>query len=84
MYEQIGRLDLLNDTRHLCMCLKPCENGRNIVGFYLLRPFARPFACFCVFLGVAAQSLKPKITYPRANERNIRPFALRGHVTSFI
>ena len=46
MYAQIGRLDLLNDTRHLYMCLKPCENGRNIAGFNLLRPFAHPFACF--------------------------------------
>ena len=39
--------------------LKPCENGRNIVGCYMLHPFAHPVACCCVLLGVVAQSLKP-------------------------
>ena len=32
--------------------LKPCANGRNIVGCYMLRPFADPVACSCVLLGV--------------------------------
>ena len=31
----------------------------NIVGCYMLRPFAHPVACFCVLLGVVAESLKP-------------------------
>ena len=30
----------------------------NTVGCYILRPFAHPFACCCVLLGVVAQSLK--------------------------
>ena len=34
-------------------------NGRNIVGCYMLRPFAHPVACCWVLLGVVAQSLKP-------------------------
>ena len=31
----------------------------NIVGCYMLCPFAHPVACCCVLLGVVAQSLKP-------------------------
>ena len=31
----------------------------NIVGCYILRPFAHPVACCCVLLGVVAESLKP-------------------------
>ena len=31
----------------------------NIVGCYMMCPFAYPVACCCVFLGVGAQSLKP-------------------------
>ena len=27
--------------------LKPRANGRNIVGCYMLRPFAHPVACCC-------------------------------------
>ena len=38
--------------------LKPRAKGHNIVGCYFLRPFAHPFACCCVLLGVVAQSLK--------------------------
>ena len=30
--------------------LKPRANGRNIVGCYMLRPFAHPVACCCVLL----------------------------------
>ena len=41
-----------------CEPLKPRTNGSNIVGCYMLRPFAHPVAC-CVFLGVVTQSLKP-------------------------
>ena len=33
-------------------------NGRNIVGCYMLRPFAHPVAC-CVFLGVVASVYTP-------------------------
>ena len=28
--------------------LKPCSNGRNIVGCYILCPFAHPVACCCI------------------------------------
>ena len=34
-------------------------NGRNIVGCYMLRPFARPVACCWMSLRVVALSLKP-------------------------
>ena len=34
-------------------------NTSNIVGCYMLRPFAHPVACCCVLLGVVAQCLKP-------------------------
>ena len=40
------------------MTLKPRANGRNIVGCYLLRPFAHPVACCWMLLIVVAQSLK--------------------------
>ena len=39
--------------------LKPRVNGRNIVGFYMLRPFAHSVACCWMLLRVVAQSLKP-------------------------
>ena len=46
--------------------LAPCKRTQhcwpttpNIVGCYMLRPFAHPVACCCVLLGVVAQSLKP-------------------------
>ena len=39
-------------TRH-CWPTTP-----NIVGCYMLRPFAHPFPCRCVLLGVVAQILK--------------------------
>ena len=44
----------------------------NIVGCYMLRPFAHTVACCCVLLGVVAQSLKPvKLlgTYKRTQQR---------------
>ena len=34
-------------------------NGRKVVGYYMLRPFAHSVACFCVSLAVVAQTLKP-------------------------
>ena len=49
--------------------MKPRANGRNIVGCYMLRPFAHPVACCCVLLGVVSQSLKPVTYAPTA--RNI-------------
>ena len=39
--------------------LKPRANGCNIVGRYMLRPFAHPVVCCWMSLHVAAQSLKP-------------------------
>ena len=40
------------------LALKPPTNGCNIVGYYMLRPFADPAAYCCVLLGVVEQSLK--------------------------
>ena len=40
------------------LCFKPRANGRNIVGCYMLRPFAHPVACCWMLLRVVAQSLK--------------------------
>ena len=39
--------------------LKPHANGRNLVGCYMLRPFAHPVTCCWMLLRVVAQSLKP-------------------------
>ena len=39
--------------------VKPRANGRNIVGCYMLRPFAHPVTCCWMLLRVVAQSLKP-------------------------
>ena len=41
------------------MCVRLRANGRNIVGCYMLRPFAHPVACCWTLLRVVAQSLKP-------------------------
>ena len=38
---------------------KPRANGRNIVGCYMLRPFAHPVPCCWMLLRVVARSLKP-------------------------
>ena len=43
----------------LHVSLKPRANGRNIVGCYMLHPFAHPIACCWMLLRVVAQSLKP-------------------------
>ena len=40
------------------LALKPPANGCNIVGYYMLRPFAHPATYFCILLGVVEQSLK--------------------------
>ena len=42
-----------------CWALKPRANGRNIVGCYMLRPFAYPVECCWMLLRVVARSLKP-------------------------
>ena len=39
--------------------VKPCANGCNIVGCYMLRLFAHPVACCWMLLRVVAQSLYP-------------------------
>ena len=39
--------------------VKPHANRSNIVGCYMLRPFAHPVACSWMLLCVVAQSLKP-------------------------
>ena len=39
--------------------IKPHENGCNVVGCYMFRPFAHPVTCCCMLLRVVAQSLKP-------------------------
>ena len=39
--------------------LKPRAKGRNIVGCYILRPFAHPVARCVELSGVVAQNLKP-------------------------
>ena len=41
------------------LALKLALSGCNIVGYYMLRPFAHPAAYCCVLLGVVEQSLKP-------------------------
>ena len=40
--------------------IKPRANGRNIFGWYMLRPIAHPFACYCMLLRVVV-SCMPKI-----------------------
>ena len=67
-----GSLHSINVGRNLefiCTCffsllvlvrtVKPRANGRNIVGCYMLRPFAHPVACCWILLRVVVQSLKP-------------------------
>ena len=45
--------------------IKPRADGSNIVGWYILRPFARPFRCYCMLLRVAV-SFMPKV-WDRSN-----------------
>ena len=54
--KQFTALYKKNDVKQT---VEPRVNGRNIVECYMLRPFAHPVACFCVLLGVVAQSLEP-------------------------
>ena len=49
----------------LSLALKPRENGRNIVGCYMLRPFAHPVPCCWMLLRVVAKSLKPVKLFSR-------------------
>ena len=46
-------------TPHSVKNIKPRANGRNIVGCYMLRPFAHPVAYCWMLLRVVAESLKP-------------------------
>ena len=48
---------------------------------YILRPFAHPVACFCVLLGVVAQSLKPPCQTFSSVQKNT---TLLGVVASII
>ena len=58
-------VSMLVNFSFLFMCFflvfffKPRANGCNIVGCYMLRPFAHPVACCWTLLRVVAQSLKP-------------------------
>ena len=49
--------------------IKPRANGRNIVGGYMLRPFAHPAAFCCVLLGVVASDRTP-LQQGRNNTQN--------------
>ena len=44
---------------HSNCIVTPRANGRNIVGCYMLHPFAHPVSCCWMLLRVVAQSLKP-------------------------
>ena len=56
--------------------LKPCANGRNIVGQQLPKLLhvtcclrsAHPVACCCVLLRVVAQPVKPLATWKRTQQ----------------
>ena len=39
--------------------IKPCANEGNIVGCYMLRPFAHPVTCCCELVGVVASVWTP-------------------------
>ena len=70
--------------------IKPRANGHNIVGCYMLPPFAHPVTCCCVLLGVVPQSLKPvkllaacKLAQQLPTPTMLRPFA-GGFMKSFV
>ena len=42
--------DVITSSHLRCMFLKSRANGRNIVGCYMVRPFAHLVACCCVLL----------------------------------
>ena len=49
-------------TKATCKRTQHCwPTTPNIVGCYMLRPFAHPYACCWMLLRVAPQSLKPVI-----------------------
>ena len=52
----LNQKDKINLFRGL---LNPVQTDANIVGCYMLRPFAHPVACCWMLLRVVAQSLKP-------------------------
>ena len=69
LHESLYRVETGNyDYRYnfAFISIAPCKRTQhcwltipNIVGCYMLYPFAHPVACCCVLLGVVAQSLKP-------------------------
>ena len=53
-------------TKATCKRTQHCwPTTPNIVGCYMLRPFAHPYACCWMLLRVAPQSLKPVILLAR-------------------
>ena len=60
---------LLNTCIALCNWTNHCRPVTpNIVGCYMLRPFAHPVACCCAFLGVVAQPVKRLATGKRSQQ----------------
>ena len=51
---------------------KPRANGHNIVGCYMLRPFAHPVACCCVLFSLRGRRLEIVGTRKNARERETR------------
>ena len=60
----------------ICTLEAPANGLRNIVGCYMLCPFAHPVACCCVLLGVVAQSLIPVKRLAKCNRTQQFPTML--------
>ena len=56
---QTSCLNCAHCVRKSLFIISPLANGCNIVGCHMLRSFAHSVACYCVLLGVVAQSLTP-------------------------
>ena len=75
--------DLLLSRKAPCKRKQQCwPTTSNIVGCYMLRPFAHPVACCCVLLGVVAQSLKPVKLLAASKRTQQLPTLLANNVGS--
>ena len=77
-YKSVNTTVVFSLRKATCKRTQHCWPAtRNIVGCYVLRPFAHAVACCCVLLGAVAQSLKPVklLSTCKRTWELLRPFA---------
>ena len=57
--QQCWMLHVASVCTPCCISSSPVQTDATLLDVTILRPFAHPVACCCVFLGIVVQSLKP-------------------------